>query len=58
MRKIVAILLAVPALVGLDEIAAAARVLEGVAVRTPLLPADALTALITFLLEGEHGGGG
>lgn len=35
--------LAVPALVGLDEIAAAARVLEGVAVRTPLLPADALT---------------
>ena len=31
-----------PALVGLDEISAAARVLEGVAVRTPLLPADAL----------------
>ena len=32
-----------PALVGLDEIAAAARVLDGVAVRTPLLPAEALT---------------
>ena len=31
-----------PALVGLDEISAAARVLERVAVRTPLLPADAL----------------
>lgn len=35
--------LAVPSLVGLDEITAAARILEGVAVRTPLLPADALT---------------
>lgn len=35
--------LAVPSLVGLDEIAAAARILDGVAVRTPLLPADALT---------------
>src|SRR5688500_689528 len=35
--------LVVPALVGLDEISAAAKVLEGVAVRTPLLPADALT---------------
>src|SRR5688500_14261525 len=35
--------LVVPALVGLDEISAAARVLDGVAVRTPLLPADALT---------------
>ena len=31
-----------PALVGLDEISASARVLEGVAVRTPLLPADVL----------------
>ena len=32
------------ALVSLDEIRAAARVLHGVAVRTPLLPADDLTA--------------
>src|SRR5688500_587649 len=32
-----------PAVVGLDEVAAAARVLDGVAVRTPLLPAEALT---------------
>ncbi|MGE5727525.1 MAG: threonine ammonia-lyase [Gemmatimonas sp.] len=32
------------ALVSLDEIRAAARVLRGVAVRTPLLPADDLTA--------------
>ena len=35
--------LAGPALVGLDEIAAAAQALRGVAVRTPLLPADLLS---------------
>ena len=35
--------LAAPALVGLDEITAAAKILDGVAVRTPLLPADALS---------------
>ena len=34
------------ALVSLNEIRAAARVLRGVAVRTPLLPADDLTALL------------
>lgn len=34
--------LAAPTLVGLDEIMAAAKTLRGIAVRTPLLPADAL----------------
>ena len=38
------------ALVSLDEIRAAARVLKGIAVRTPLLPADDLSARL--------GGGG